>query len=98
MIIDMHGAGRKLVRHLEAAGAENGAMNIVLGTDDQTNATSLCECDFAIDSVPRAIETIRNKRNHPYEFYQRCGYRIVGVIPDANGRKKPDIWMWKTLG
>ncbi|EPU1074472.1 aminoglycoside N-acetyltransferase AAC(6')-Ia, partial [Klebsiella pneumoniae] len=41
--------------------------------------------------------TIKNIKNHPYEFYQKCGYSIVGVIPDANGKRKPDIWMWKKI-
>jgi aminoglycoside 6'-N-acetyltransferase I len=34
---------------------------------------------------------------HPYEFYQKLGYVIVGVIPDANGPGKPDILMAKSL-
>jgi hypothetical protein len=31
------------------------------------------------------------------EFYQKLGYVIVGVIPDANGFGKPDIFMAKRL-
>ena len=96
---DHHGAGigRSLVQNLEHAAARSGVCNIVLGTDDQTGATSLSELDFAVDSVPAAIESIRNKHHHPYEFYLRLGYRIVGVIPDANGPNMPDILMWKRV-
>jgi len=40
---------------------------------------------------------IRNLGRHPYEFYQKLGYVIVGVIPDANGLGKPDILMAKSV-
>jgi aminoglycoside 6'-N-acetyltransferase I len=32
------------------------------------------------------------------KFYQKLGYVIVGVIPDANGPGKPDIMMAKRVG
>lgn len=37
-------------------------------------------------------------RRHPYEFYLKLGYTVVGVIPDANGPGKPDILMATRLG
>jgi hypothetical protein len=43
------------------------------------------------------IAKIRNLRGHPYEFYQKCGFVIVGVVPDANGLGKPDIYMAKRI-
>jgi aminoglycoside 6'-N-acetyltransferase I len=43
------------------------------------------------------IGHIKNLGRHPYEFYQRLGYVIVGVIPDANGPGKPDILMAKSV-
>jgi len=27
----------------------------------------------------------------------RCGYRLVGVMPDANGYGKPDLYLAKRL-
>ncbi len=47
--------------------------------------------------VYQHIKTIQNLRRHPYEFYQKLGYVIVGVLPDANGLGKPDIFMAKKV-
>jgi aminoglycoside 6'-N-acetyltransferase I len=43
------------------------------------------------------IATIGNRRCHSYTFYQKCGFAIVGVVPDANGPGKPDILMAKRV-
>ena len=43
------------------------------------------------------LPNIRNLNNHPYEFYLKVGFAIVGVIPDANGPGKPDIMMAKSV-
>ena len=43
------------------------------------------------------IKNIQNLKGHPYTFYQKVGYQIVGVIPNANGIGKPDIWLAKSL-
>jgi len=34
---------------------------------------------------------------HAEAFYQKCGFVIVGVVPDANGLGKPDILMAKRV-
>jgi predicted acetyltransferase len=36
-------------------------------------------------------------RRHPFEFYQKLAYVVVGIVPDANGPGKPDILMAKRL-
>lgn len=88
--------GRELVLALEAQVRAKGAVTIYLGTDDEMGLTSLSGVDLYPDVVGH-IHQIRNTGGHPYAFYQRLGYVIIGVIPDANGPGKPDILMAKRL-
>ena len=90
------GVGRALVAALEARLLERGALTLWLGTDDETGQTSLSGVDLYPD-VWAHIAAIRNLPGHPYEFYQRLGFAIVGVLPDANGPGKPDILMAKRI-
>lgn len=90
------GLGRRLVAALEAEVSRRGALTMLLGTDDQSALTTLSGVDLYVDTWAH-VESIRNLKGHPYEFYQRCGYRIVGVVPDANGHGRPDILMAKRL-
>lgn len=90
------GIGRALVRDLEEQARQRGATTVMLGTDDEFGATTL----FGQDVYPNVLEhiaAIRNLGNHPYEFYLKCGYVIVGIVPDANGFGKPDILMAKRV-
>ncbi|MGO9601807.1 MAG: GNAT family N-acetyltransferase [Candidatus Binataceae bacterium] len=90
------GIGRALVTDFERQVADRGAETIFLGTDDEQGMTSL----GGVDLYPALWEHIRNVRNfrrHPYEFYQKLGFIIVGVVPDANGPGKPDILMAKRV-
>jgi len=91
------GVGRALVQELEARVREKGALTLMLGTDDEDDMTSLSGVDLYEDTW-RHVTSIRNLRGHPYEFYQKLGYVIVGVVPDANGLGKPDILMAKRVG
>ncbi len=90
------GIGTKLLKALEKAVAEKGGITIYLGTDDEFNKTSLSGTDLYQDMYSK-IGNIRNIRQHPYEFYEKNGYKITGVIPDANGYGKPDIIMAKRI-
>jgi len=91
------GIGRALVADLEAQVRQRGGLTLMLGTDDEDGMTTLAGVDL-YDDPCRHITTIRNLRGHPYEFYQKVGFTIVGVIPDANGPGKPDILMAKRVG
>lgn len=90
------GLGRALVRALEAAAAARGGQTMLIGTDDEDGMTSLGFVDL-YDDLPGRLAGIRNLRDHPFGFYQRLGYTVVGVIPDANGPGKPDILMARRL-
>ena len=90
------GIGRALVADLEAQVAARGATTLYLGTDDENGMTSLAGVDL-YPNVWAHIEHLRNLRRHPYEFYQKLGFSIVGVLPDANGPGKPDILMAKRV-
>ena len=90
------GIGTRLIQALEREVAARGGLTIYLGTDDEFGKTSLSQTDLFEEPFAK-IEAIRNLNRHPYEFYQKMGYRIVGVIPDANGIGKPDIYMAKSV-
>ena len=90
------GIGRALVADFEQQVKERGGLTIQLGSDDEDNMTSLSDCDLYTDLWEK-IAHIQNFKGHPYSFYEKCGYRIIGVVPDANGRGKPDIIMGKRV-
>jgi len=90
------GIGRALVADLEEQVRARGGLTIQLGTDDEDFMTTLGGTDL-YTNLWEQIATIRNLKGHPYEFYQKCGFTIIGVMPDANGRGKPDIYMAKRV-
>ncbi len=92
-----NGIGQALVADFEKKVQERNGITIYLGTDDEDNMTSLSNTDLYANLFEK-IEGIQNLRRHPYEFYQKQGFTIVGVIPDANGKGKPDILMAKKVG
>jgi aminoglycoside 6'-N-acetyltransferase I len=90
------GIGRRLVEAFEERVRALGGVTVTLGTDDESGQTSLYGQDLYPD-VWKHLKQIRNLKGHPYEFYQKMGYVITGVIPDANGPGKPDILMCKRV-
>jgi aminoglycoside 6'-N-acetyltransferase I len=90
------GIGRALVADLEDEVRRRGGLTIYLGTDDENGRTSLGGLDLYPD-VLGALSGLRNLQAHPFTFYQRVGFAVVGVIPDANGFGKPDILMAKRV-
>jgi aminoglycoside 6'-N-acetyltransferase I len=91
-----HGIGRVLVEDFEAQVRSMGGLTITLGTDDEDGMTSLSNTDL-YENLWERIRGIRNLKGHPFEFYQKMGYVISGVVPDANGLGKPDILMAKRV-
>ena len=90
------GIGRALVTDLEERVRERGGLTLWLGTDDEDGMTTLAGVNL-YPNVWEHVAQIKNLRGHPYEFYQKLGFVIVGVMPDANGPGKPDIYMAKRV-
>lgn len=90
------GIGSMLIKALESEVRNRGGITIYLGSDDEFDKTSLSNTDLYEDTYAKIAE-IKNYSKHPYEFYVKMGYKIIGVIPDANGIGKPDIWMAKRV-
>lgn len=90
------GIGRALVEDLERLAASRGALTLWAGSDDEHDETTLSGADLYPD-IPGAIANIRNLGGHPYEFYCRLGFKIAGVLPDANGQGRPDIFLAKRI-
>ena len=91
------GIGRALAAAFEIEACRRGALTATVGTDDDSGMTSLAGIDLYAD-VPRHIMELRDLgRSHPFLFYRKLGYVVTGVMPDANGRGRPDIYMSKRL-
>lgn len=90
------GHGRRLVNALETEARAQGGLTLYLGSDDEDGMTSLAQVDL-YDRTWEHIRDIKNYKGHPYQFYERLGFCIVGVVPDANGLGRPDILMAKSL-
>jgi aminoglycoside 6'-N-acetyltransferase I len=90
------GIGRALVADLEAEVRWQGGLTLWLGSDDEAEMTSLSGVNL-YPNVLVHLANLKNLRGHPYEFYQKVGFVVIGVMPDANGPGKPDIYMAKSL-
>lgn len=90
------GLGRRLVKDLETGVRQRGGSTLYLGSDDEMGLTSLAGLDLYPDPL-KHLAAIQNLKGHPFEFYQKMGFAIVGVIPDANGFGKPDIFLAKRV-
>jgi aminoglycoside 6'-N-acetyltransferase I len=92
------GVGSALVSALEALARSEGALTLYLGADDDFGGTSLFGADPFPDLLTSLARVEARGARHPLGFYQRLGFKLAGLIPDANGAGKPDILLAKRLG
>ena len=93
----LQGIGRGLVEAFEAEARRRGGLTATVGTDDHYGQTSVFGADLYRD-LPGHISGLRDLgQRHPFLFYRKLGYVVTGLMPDANGRGKPDIYMSKAL-
>jgi aminoglycoside 6'-N-acetyltransferase I len=90
------GIGKALAEDFEEQVRLRSGLTITLGSDDEDNMTSLSGVDL-YENPWEKVKDIRNFKRHPFEFYQKMGYVITGIVPDANGVGKPDIIMSKKV-
>jgi GNAT superfamily N-acetyltransferase len=90
------GFGTALVAALEQRARAANIGTIWLGTDDDFGGTSLYGADLYPDVLGH-LRRITPRGKHPYMFYQRIGFAVVGVLPDVNGRGRHDILMAKRI-
>ena len=90
------GIGRDLVEALEQEVASRGGLTLWLGADDEDFETSLGGMDLYND-LPASLASFTYRDGYPYPFYSSIGFRLIGVMPDANGPGKPDIYMAKRV-
>ena len=90
------GIGTMLIGALEERARRDGVLTLFLGTDDDYGGTSLSGRDMFPDPLT-ALREIAPASGHPFFFYRRVGFVPVGVLPDVNGKGKPDLLMAKRL-
>jgi aminoglycoside 6'-N-acetyltransferase I len=90
------GHGTALVAALENAARREKAITIWLGSDDDFGGTNL----FGVGLYPDVLTHLQHIApvgGHPFVFYRRLGYTVVGALPDVGGAGKHDILMAKRL-
>lgn len=96
------GYGTGLIKALEEEARRAGVCTIWLGTDDDFGGTNLFDVDLYPDvlaQLGRLAPAARppSSGRHPYTFYRRLGYTVVGVLPDVDGFGRHDILMAKRI-
>jgi aminoglycoside 6'-N-acetyltransferase I len=91
------GVGRARVLDLENIVMARGGLTLWAGSDDLAGETSLGGIDL-YSALPAAFNEVHSWGSHPLPFYRRLGFHVIGVMPDANGPGRPDIFLGKRLG
>ena len=70
-----------------------------VSTIDATNATTLSSVELYDDPIEhlKRIDVLDKVRGHAYQFWQKAGYTVVSVLPDAEGCGIPCIKLAKRL-
>ena len=90
------GVGTALVREIEFLAHRKGVRTLWVGADDEGGLTTLSGVDL-YHNLPDHLVRMERQRPHPAGFYMEMGFHVVGVLPDANGFGKPDIFLAKKV-
>ena len=91
------GIGAALVNAIAEIARERGGLTLWAGADDERpgGETSFANADL-YDDLPKRMREFE-PGTHQAAFYLKLGFTITGVMPDANGTGKPDIYLAKRL-
>jgi len=91
------GIGAALMKNIENTARERGGLTLWVTADDERpgGETSFANVDL-YDNLPERILEF-DPGVHQAAFYMKLGYKIIGVMPEANGIGKPDIFLAKRL-
>ena len=73
-----------------------GGLTLQLGTSDEMDRTTAFGVDL-YENPAQAIAQLRSLREHPLDFYIAIGFKVIGLMPDAEGPGKPTIMMAKRV-
>lgn len=90
------GVGTALLREMEFRACRRGVRTLWVGADDEGGLTTLSNVDL-YHNLPDHIARMERQRPHPAGFYIELGFHVVGVLPDANGVGRPDIFLAKRV-
>jgi aminoglycoside 6'-N-acetyltransferase I len=89
------GIGRALVADLEDYVRARGGHTLFVGADNDIRVEESTAWIDLNPGLPAILADLDRARARQYEFYERCGYVIVGVVPDGKGRG--NIYMAKRI-
>lgn len=91
------GIGRSIVTVLENEARKLGGLTIHVGADDErgNGEASFANVDLYDDLPGKIINFFPG--TYQSGFYLKLGYKIIGVMPNANGIGKHDIYFGKRL-
>ncbi len=96
MVVDRafrrQGVGRALVEDLVGQLKARGGLTIWLSTGGKAAGTTLGGVEL-FPGVIDHLKDVQGLHEPPFEFYQEVGFEIIGVMPNASGPGKPDIYM-----
>lgn len=97
LLMQKRGYGRMLVTEVQRLAKSHEVLGLLAGTSDETGATPLYQIDLYVDPL-KAMAALTGTEDHPVGFWMRLGFKVVGIVPDADGRGRPGISLAKRVG
>lgn len=90
------GVGRALLGALESGAEARGMTTLLIALEDEAGLTSLSGRSLFPDPLAPMTRFVP-PASHPSAFLKRMGFALTGVLPEAAGPGRPEIWFAKSL-